>query len=327
MEKRKISINDLRFENFEEKHVEKALKLALCELEKQRNKTPALPCDVEDRLKGMLHWVSGMKYGKVAIFNDEMVGYIAFAGPWDGFFGDVAGVFSPLGANAFSYEIENRERVATILFEKVAKDFVKDEVFSCSICRFADDGVSEALILNGFGIRCADFIGEVCQIKPESSDISAVYRKLSMNEHILVKPLQKKLHQHLSSSPIFYYNDNDFEEWFEEWSHREDMCIYGAFYEEKLIGFISVCENGENYITSHDNMKNICGAFVLEEYRSMNVSQQLLSFILSEIEKEGIVYLGVDCETLNPTALNFWSKYFTPYTYSFARRIDERINR
>ena len=32
-----------------------------------------------------------------------------------------------------------------------------------------------------------------------------------------------------------------------------------------------------------------------------------------------------DCETLNPTALNFWGKYFDPYTYSFARRIDERI--
>ena len=30
-------------------------------------------------------------------------------------------------------------------------------------------------------------------------------------------------------------------------------------------------------------------------------------------------------ETLNPTALNFWGKHFDHYTYSFARRIDERI--
>lgn len=35
--------------------------------------------------------------------------------------------------------------------------------------------------------------------------------------------------------------------------------------------------------------------------------------------------MGVDYETLNPTALNFWTKYFKPCTYFFARRIDERI--
>ena len=36
-------------------------------------------------------------------------------------------------------------------------------------------------------------------------------------------------------------------------------------------------------------------------------------------------YIGVDCETLNPTALRFWNKYFDSYTYSYARRIDERV--
>lgn len=34
---------------------------------------------------------------------------------------------------------------------------------------------------------------------------------------------------------------------------------------------------------------------------------------------------GVDCETLNPTALRFWRKYFRPYTYSYIRRLDERV--
>ncbi len=32
-----------------------------------------------------------------------------------------------------------------------------------------------------------------------------------------------------------------------------------------------------------------------------------------------------DCEILNSTALKFWGKYFVNYTYSFARRIDERV--
>ena len=35
------------------------------------------------------------------------------------------------------------------------------------------------------------------------------------------------------------------------------------------------------------------------------------------------VRLGVDCESMNPTALGFWSKYFDAYTHSVVRRIDE----
>ena len=42
-------------------------------------------------------------------------------------------------------------------------------------------------------------------------------------------------------------------------------------------------------------------------------------------ENEGKEYLGVDYETLNPTALRFWDKYFQNYTYSYVRRIDERL--
>lgn len=328
MEKRKISIKELTFENFGEKYVEKAIKLALSELYIQKTKTHAIPSEVEENLRGMLYWVSSERFGKVALLGDELVGYIAFLGPWDGVFGDTRGVFSPLGASAVSTEIENRARLASILFEKAAEDFVKEDVFSCSICRFSDDDeVSKALSLYGFGIRCADFISKTCDVVPKAPQIEVEYRKLTKNEHILVKPLQQKLHQHLSSSPVFYYHSTDFDRWFDEWADRDDMSIYCAFLDEKPVGFISVCDEGENYITCHNSMKNICGAYVLEEYRNMNVAQGLLLYIRNELEKEGITYLGVDCETLNPTALNFWCKYFTPYTYSFTRRIDERINR
>lgn len=35
--------------------------------------------------------------------------------------------------------------------------------------------------------------------------------------------------------------------------------------------------------------------------------------------------LGLDFESINPTAYVFWTKYFTPYTHSVVRRIDEKI--
>jgi len=34
--------------------------------------------------------------------------------------------------------------------------------------------------------------------------------------------------------------------------------------------------------------------------------------------------LGVDFESINPTAWGFWLKYFDAYTHSVVRRIDEK---
>lgn len=53
--------------------------------------------------------------------------------------------------------------------------------------------------------------------------------------------------------------------------------------------------------------------------------RQLLDADVEMCIKEGKSYMGVDYETINPTALRFWTKYFAPYTYSFIRRMDERI--
>ena len=63
--------------------------------------------------------------------------------------------------------------------------------------------------------------------------------------------------------------------------------------------------------------------FVLPEYRGKGIAQTLLAHIIRTLRAENCTLLGVDCETFNPTAINFWSKNFAPYTYSVVRCIDE----
>ena len=82
---------------------------------------------------------------------------------------------------------------------------------------------------------------------------------------------------------------------------------------------------GETFFSEHPSISNICGAYVEKNYRKYGVAQQLLEYLCQICESEGKTYLGVDCETMNPTALRFWGKYFENYTYSYARRIDERL--
>ena len=81
----------------------------------------------------------------------------------------------------------------------------------------------------------------------------------------------------------------------------------------------------ETFVTEEPNISNICGAYVDPEYRGTGVADMLLEYVCEVCEKEGMEYLGVDCETLNPTALRFWRKYFSNYTYGYSRRIDERV--
>lgn len=314
----------LIFERFTENYIEDAVKLALCEFEKERESCPDIPMeDHSDKIKGMLYWLSTQPYGKVALYEGKLVGYMLFAGPWNGFFGNVKGVFCPLGGSALAHGYPDRGRLASMLFAEIAGEFVKDGVYSLAISRYAhDEEISKSLMLNGFGIRCSDAVCDITGTIPTAAVDSIHFEELPYGEFLQVYDLQMGLVEHLASSPIFYPTDM---EQHKHWFEKEDMRVFVAKYGDRVIGFISVDVNGETFISETQCMANICGAFFEKEYRGNGIAQALLSHICKVLRAEGITHLGVDCETLNPTALNFWGKYFTPYTYSFARRIDERI--
>lgn len=324
---------NITFEKFTEKHIDEAVKLALAELEAERTHCPDLPCeDFSKHLTGVLHWLCSQQFGKAAICEERLIGYLNFAGPWDGFFGDVKGVFSPLGGSAFSYECENRGRLASMLFASAAEEFVRQGVFSCALSRYAhDEETAKSFVLNGFGIRCSDAVREISNLtlpplphSPDSSNSSGNihFTELPPSEFHRIRMLRNGLVKHLERAPIFYSTDM---ERYEQWFQNEDIRVFAAEADGRIIGFISIADNAENFITEYGTMKNICGTYFDENYRSGGIAQNLLAFIADTLKTEGITHLGVDCETLNPTALNFWGKYFEPYTYSFARRIDERV--
>ena len=315
---------NIAFETFTEKHIEEAVKLALAELEAERTHCPDLPCgDFSEQLTGMLHWLSSQPFGNAALCDGKLVGYLVFAGPWDGFFGDVKGVFSPLGGSAFSYEYQNRGRLASMLFASVSEDFVKQAVYSCALSRYAhDEETTRSFMLNGFGIRCSDAVRKITGFALSHYPGSIHFVELPSEEFERIRKLRNGLVKHLERAPIFYPTDM---ERYEQWFMKGDLRVFAAEKDGEIIGFISLEDDAENFITEHATMKNICGAYFDENHRGTGMAQALLAFIVDTLKTEGVTHLGVDCETLNPTALNFWGKYFETYTYSFARRIDERI--
>ena len=123
-----------------------------------------------------------------------------------------------------------------------------------------------------------------------------------------------------------YSDEKEFQSWL-EMAEKRESAIYTANINGALVAFIEVTTDGENFVTETENMKNICGTFCLTEYRGKGVFTGLLDYVLDSLRNEGVKLLGVDYESFNPTALCAWEKYFTPYTRSVVRRIDEGVLR
>lgn len=318
----------IQFEKFTEEYIGEAVQLALAEFEMERTYCPDLPCfDFKGNIERILRWLGSQPFGKVALCDGKLVGYLLFAGPWDGVHGNVKGVFSPLGGSAFLYEHQDRRKLISMLFANVAQDLVKENIYSCALSRYAHDTESaESFVFNGFGIRCMDTVRDMTGYRIQNSLTDVLFEELTRKQFCEVEHLQRGLHHHLLCAPVFFpLPQNGFEDWFSEWTKRESMRIFVAKKDEKTIGFIAVETEGENYVTVYETMKNICGAYFEENYRGTGIAQGLLAYVFDVLKAEGVTHMGVDCETMNPTAFRFWNKYFVPYTYSFARRIDERV--
>jgi ribosomal protein S18 acetylase RimI-like enzyme len=155
---------------------------------------------------------------------------------------------------------------------------------------------------------------------------------LEQKEFQLIYPIGIRLSKHLWESPMFLrYKENPEEEKngdpdkFAQWQIQQKIRYFAAKVNEKVIAYIKVSDEGENFVGEVNCMKHIQGAYCLPEYRGKGIVQKLLNCIIKKLQNENILLLGVDFESFNPAASGFWLKYFTEYTQSVVRRIDDRF--
>lgn len=313
----------MEIQNMEQKYIKEALTLALEEYNIECTKCPQLmKRDFKKELETLIQRLFKNKYGKVAIENGKVIGYIAFKEPQDEFHGNSRGVFSPLGGSAFTGG--NRSMLASKLLQEVTADLVSDGIFSLALSRYAhDEEVGRTFVMNGFGIRCSDAIMKLSgrtKISELNTDIR--FKELVKDDKREILRLRQELIKHLSSAPIFLPTEVTQDD---DWLENDEMRVFIAKEKNKIIGYMSLDTEAETFVSDSENIYNINGAYVDKEYRNKGIAQQLLEYLCEVSEKEGMEYLGVDCETLNPAAFRFWNKYFDNYTYGYARRIDERI--
>lgn len=308
--------------NFEKKHVEEATKIAQANYDDERKFVKELPqaCEIPD-LNGFV----GNGLGVAAFEDEKMVGFLCGCDPFDNAFRatDVRGVFSPMGANAAVSK--NRSKIYAAMYQVAAAKWVKAGAVSHAICLYAhDEEIQRQFFLYGFGLRCLDAIRpmELIACAPcENYD----FVELSKAEFLLAYPLYLALYRHYRESPFFMNRKPETQEEFMASSLREEGRYFAAKQNGKLCAFLKISAAGETFAAAGNTYRHIRGAYCLPEHRGKGVYQNLLNFAISALKSEGYTRLGVNFESFNPTARGFWLKYFTAYTNSVVRRIDERI--
>lgn len=312
-----------------EKHIEEAVKLAVSQYKEECEKVDSLvTADFSDRIRKAITALVKKETGVVALEEGKVIGFIVGYGPIDRFFGKDSGLYIPVECHGAIKE--RRLEIYGKLFREAATYWASKGWFSLGISHYVhDEELKDWLFINGFGARCMDAMSNI-------DDLLSRLKEQTLPDNITIQPkvetdlprifeMTNELVDHLRTSPVFFpLLDDEYDEFLEDINESEAVYLV-AKDGDKIIGHIKFIHDGEECFASyHGSISNICGAYLQPEYRGAGIFQQLLVEALKVMQEKGKTRCGVDCETINPEAFAFWTKYFTPYTYSVNRRIDER---
>lgn len=293
--------------------------------EEERKSVPALPIpeDIRPRVEPRMQHMLDNHQGVIAVENGIIKGYLTYilGGP---LFGTSECAFVPLLGHAAAGG--NRSAIYQRMLNEAGGRWVKAHKLSWVVTAFEHDRALERFwFKNGFGQRCADAI-----LMPEDHDHNRANIDIvkATDQNIdMIADLHREHVKHYPTSPIFMPAD-DGDPWsaFKTDAHHEDTHVWIARMDASPVGYIRIEPEGESFISLTDDMMNVTSAFVNPKMRGRGVATALLEevqrFILSHPSYHR---LGVDYETINPSGRGFWERYFTPYTKTVTRRIDEHI--
>ncbi|MCL1998568.1 MAG: GNAT family N-acetyltransferase [Turicibacter sp.] len=306
--------------SFDKNHIERAEQLALMNYNSERAIVTALPqiqtfpCDLEDFADDGL--------SVVMLDGEKLLGFLCCYEPWDNAFDSAAkGTFTPTYAHGAV--LENKDIIYKRLYQAAAEKWVNQGITYHAIALYAHDSQAiNAFYTYGFGMRCIDAVRPLTTIECQPCE-GIIFNELAKENVMVIREMRKSQAAHLGESPCFMRSsDEDIEKWLNRAEGRKSR-IFIAMKADKPIAFIEITDDGETFASEADSMMNICGAYCLPEHRGKGIVQGLLNYAINVLKTEGYESLGVDFESFNPTANGFWLKYFTAYTNSVVRRIDE----
>ena len=221
---------------------------------------------------------------------------------------------------------KDREKIMSLLFQKLAEELVKEGKYHFEIKVYAHDTeIQRMFSFLQFGIECEQ---EICNIYEEKIDTDIIFRKLTKDELKVrwteVWGLTEKIIKHLTVSPVFYPSEAFTEEMYYDFFSDEATNVFVAEKDNKLIGLIETNPDKNDFITGNELCNNIGEVFVEEAYRGTDIAKGLFLYANYFEKEEGTKQLWVEHGTANPNGKRFWNKYFSAYCYTMTRDIEIR---
>ena len=311
----------LKLVPFSQEHIPAALAIARSRYEAERQYTPWLPHigDFPD-----LRPFAQNGLGVAALHGESLMGYLCGVPPFRHAFGstDAVGVFSPIHANGAAGE--HRGEVYARMVQAAAEKWARAGAASHAVCLYAHDHEGQSQLFRyGYGLRCMDATRPAVPLNAPPCP-GYTFRELAAEELLLAYPLELELDRHMAQSPTFILRPSQSPQEFLQAARQEHSRIFAAFFGSQAVAYYKITErSGETFLTDYPQTQHIHGAFCLPEHRGKGVAASLLDYVLQVLQGEGIQNLGVDFESINPSADRFWHKHFAVYTHSVTRRADE----
>ena len=314
----------LNYKTMTHDHMPQALELVLDAYDDQKNHFNFLPSkkDHRDVIIKYLEFLIEKGKGIVALHDGIVVGFI-LGYKLKALWGHNQGFYSPLlGHGGIK---SHRKAIYQGLYTEISRQLVKEKITSHAITLYPqDETLLETFFWLGFGNRCVDAMVKL--ETPNHKDHGFKIKKIGLDHIDDLRDLQDKLHFYFKEAPLFMpVEEEDPIEYFRDWLSKENRHVWLAYKDEKPVAFMKIQSEGENFITNHPSVMNITGAYVLEAYRGQGLSGLLIDEIQAWLIENNYEILSVDYESFNLYGAGLWQKYFSPYTYTLTRRIDESI--
>jgi ribosomal protein S18 acetylase RimI-like enzyme len=183
-----------------------------------------------------------------------------------------------------------------------------------------------AMELTGFGCIVMDAARPTAELLAELPTGPAgveIVRARSQDAKELSR-LDSALAAHLATAPVFFPNPQSRgpAEWV-AWLKTPANVALLARLNGRIVGYIKA-ENPQfdvSYAVHSESTLSINGMYVEPESRCAGVGNSLLASLAREAVAGGKEIVSVDCETTNPEAYAFWSRWFEPVAWGLERRV------
>lgn len=293
--------------------------------ERLRSKLPFLRTLSEGDFVPRIEWITRKGIVMGLIETRRLTAYLG-AFPIENFRNARRGSFGPDWCHGTAPGMD-LGRTYRQLYRELAPQLIS---LGCRIHSFAfyasESEIVNAMELTGFGrivmdaVRpTADLIAEL-QTDPVDVEIS----RASPQDAQELSRLNSALAAHLAAAPVLMPNPRgmDSSEWV-DWLSTTGCFALLARQGGRVVGFIKA-EDPQfdvSFAVHGESTLAINGMYVEVDSRCMGVGGLLLASLAREAAAAGKEIMSVDCETTNPEAYAFWSRWFEPVAWGLERRV------